>query len=221
MLELWYRHLRGPGNYKGDICLFTNVEELPFSDIITIPVDMSTLDMKKFWCERVVKYENVPSYNYDVVFHYDMDILAVGDINPLFPEDDDENLWTASSLFPVHHWWNAGDFLNRCQYWYYNKVSHWKKVTGYSAAVFGCRSEWWRVYMSKWAALIESHTGAMPRLGDQSFLNLAAAKRLFPIKSFPLDVLMQTEWKVTDRSRLLHFAGVKDRLKAMEEHSIL
>ncbi len=221
MLELWYRHLRGPGEYTGDICLFTNMENLPFKDIIKINVDMSTLDMRKFWCERVVRYDRVPSKDYDVVLHYDMDILAVGDVNPMFPSESDDRFWTASSLFPVHHWWNAGDFLSKYQYWYYNKVSPWRKVTGYSAAVFGCRSVHWRDYMSKWAGLIKSHTGKMPRLGDQSFLNLAASKQLFPIKSYPLDVLMQTGWEVTEKSRLLHFAGVKDRLAAMEAHSLI
>lgn len=221
MLDLWYRHLRGPGRYEGDIALCTNHASVPYDDVRIIPVDLDATDLRQFWCERVINHGRIPAADYDVVFHFDMDILAVGPIPSLFPPPGDDHLWTASSIVPVHHWFNAGNFYWKP--WSFTRRMIGKALgsKGYSAAIFGCRSEHWSTYMDRWAELIRAYKGPLLPLGDQSFLNLAAARRRFPIRSFPLDVVQQNRWHVGPNARVFHFAGVPDRVRVMERHAIV
>src|SRR5262245_26940345 len=110
-VDVWIDHVRGPGAYTGDVILFTNVEKMERPDLIVRPFDGVPEDAKRAHLHRALSYRIVPIASYDVAMQMDLDLLAVDDLNPLFPTDT--RMWAAPSDACTLDWRHAWTLLPR------------------------------------------------------------------------------------------------------------
>ena len=92
---MWLDHLRGPGQYRGDVILFTNIDGMAREGVTQRPYPNVPTDARCAHVDRVLSYYIVPVEQYEVGHadgHY---LLTVADINQSFPTD--EKLWAAPS----------------------------------------------------------------------------------------------------------------------------
>jgi hypothetical protein len=206
MLGLWYDHLRGPGNYAGDVLLFTNVAGVERQGLKTLALANVPTDVRHAHMHRVLSYNDVPVGDYDVAMQMDLDILAVGDVNPLFP--DDERLWAARSQLRTLDWVHAWTLLPRWQRAAY-RLSGWRmREIGASACVVASATSAWERNFGAWARLIRAHgDNEPPYQADQSFLNLLVLKRTVPVVCWPAEAIRHRDWDDAAGARLLHFPG--------------
>lgn len=218
MLDLWHRHLRGPGRYTGDIILFTNCEHLALPGIRTLPFAGWAHEARNFFHARVLNHVNVPANDYDVVLQTDLDILAVNDVSPLFQLDSPFRAAASGlNLYDARHVGNARQF----------PFDFWRKWLpgqharrGVSACVFACQGTQWTPCMSAWSRLTRQHQHKPLAYSDQTILNLAYARRSFPIRSFPPSYILHRDWGIHPDTILLHFPLV-GRLDFMRKFSLV
>ena len=123
LLDLWLDHLRGPGKYTGDIILFTNLERIERDGLLLRPMPNVPVDQRRAHMHRILCYDLVPAGDYDVALQADLDVLAVDDVNPLFPKD--ESLWAAPSDLLMLEWRHAWTLLPKWQRAAY-KLTGWR-----------------------------------------------------------------------------------------------
>jgi hypothetical protein len=206
LLSLWFDHLRGPGRYTGDVLLFTNMEGVARPGLLLRPVRKVPADPHHVFLQRVLTYDEVPVRDYDMAMQMDLDILAVDDVAPLFPQDD--RLWAAPSNLRTLDWRQAWTLL-----------PHWRKAVhrlsrcrmrelGVSACVVASAAATWDRNFGAWAAVIRAHGDRpQPRQADQSFLNLLYLQRRIPIARWPAELIPHRDWDEAVHARLLHFPG--------------
>jgi hypothetical protein len=206
MLDLWFNHLRGPGLYAGDILLFTNLQGLERPGLMLRPLRDVPTDAAQAFVQRVLTYQDVPVQGYDVAMQMDLDMLAVDDVNPLFPRDD--RLWAAPSDLRMLDWRHAWTLMPRWRR-AVHKLSGWRMAeTGASACVVASAAATWERNFGAWARAIRTHGDRpLPRQSDQSFLNLLLLNRTVPIACWPAELIRHRDWDQAVHARLLHFPG--------------
>jgi hypothetical protein len=110
-LDIWLDHLRGPGCYRGDVLLFSNVQNMQRQELQVQPFENVPANDRRAHLHRALSCRDVPVRDYDVAMQMDLDLLAVNDINPLFPRDT--RLWAAPSDAPTLDWRHAWTLLLR------------------------------------------------------------------------------------------------------------
>jgi hypothetical protein len=205
MFALWFDHLRGPGQYAGDVLLFTNVDGMARPGLRLLPFNNVPTDVRRAHMHRVLCYDQVPIADYDVAMQMDLDILAVADVNPMFPRDG--RLWAARSQLRTLEWVHAWTLLPRWRRAAY-KLSGWRmREVGVSACVVASATSAWEKNFGTWARLIRDHGDRTPpHQADQSFLNLVRLKHAVPIESWQPEVIRHRDWGEPG-ARLLHFPG--------------
>jgi hypothetical protein len=208
LLDLWYEHLRGPGGYTDDILLFSSVEDVGRKGLIVQPFTEVPADSRRAFLQRVLWYDHIPVRNYDVAMQLDLDVLAVADINQLFPRD--ERLWTAPSDLLALEWRHAWTLLPK---WRRagHKLTGWRmKELGVSACVVASATTTWERNFGSWARLIANHGDRpTPHFADQSFLNLMFVNGTVPISSWPRGLIVHQNWDQWPDAFLLHFPGAR------------
>jgi hypothetical protein len=206
LLDFWFDHLRGPGRYAGDVLLFTNVPNVGRRGLMLRPLRDVPRDPAHAFLQRVLTYDEVPAHDYDVVMQMDLDMLAVDDVNPLFPTDD--RLWAAPSDLRTLDWRHAWTLIPRWRR-LVHKVSGWRMTEmGASACVVASASRTWERNFGAWARVIRAHGNRpLPRQSDQSFLNLLRLTRAVPMACWPADLIRHRDWDRAGHARLLHFPG--------------
>ncbi|HET7217934.1 MAG TPA: hypothetical protein VFJ02_07790 [Vicinamibacterales bacterium] len=204
MVDMWLDHLRGPGNYRGDVILFTNVETFDHPELILRPFPNVPADPLRAHLHRALSYRLVPVHDYDVAMQMDLDLLAVDDINPLFPRDT--RLWAAPSTataLDYRHAWTLLPLWRRRAY----KLFGWRmNEPGVSACVVASAAATWEQNFGAWAQLIRAHGDRkIPRLADQGFLNLLYFTRRVPMSRWPFAAIRHSDWDTATGARLLHF----------------
>jgi hypothetical protein len=203
-LDVWLDHLRGLGAYQGDVILFTNVANMSRPGLIVRPFDGVPADPRLAHVHRALSYRIVPVRDYDVVMQMDQDLLAVADINPLFPTDG--RLWAASSDAFTLDWRHAWTLLPRWRRGLH-KLSGWRTdELGVSACVVASAADTYERNFGAWARLIENHGDRpLPHLADQSFLNLLYFKRSVPMTRWPPPLIRHQNWETAVDACILHF----------------
>ena len=203
-VDVWLDHLRGPGRYQGDVILFTNVEPLDHPDLILRRFPNVPPDPQRAHLHRALSYGLMPVNDYDVAMQMDLDLLAVRDINPLFPRDT--RLWAAPSnatALDYRHAWTLLPLWRRRAHRYFG----WRiDEPGVSACVVASATATWEKNFGAWARLIRAHgTRKIPRLADQSFLNLLYFTQRVPMARWPAEAICHRDWDAASDARLLHF----------------
>jgi hypothetical protein len=203
-LDIWLDHLRGPGAYEGDVILYTNVAGIRWPDLIVRPFDGVPADPRRAHLHRALSYRIVPVQQYDVVMQMDLDLLAVDDINPLFPTD--RQMWAAPSDACTLDWRHAWTLLPRWRR-RFHKLFGWRThELGVSACVVASAAETFEKNFGAWARVIEEHDDReIPHLADQSFLNLVYFKRLVPMTRWDPTLICHQNWEAAVGARVLHF----------------
>jgi hypothetical protein len=203
-LDVWLDHLRGPGAYAGDVLLFANIAGIERPDLIVRPFENVPADDRRAHLHRVLSYRDVPAENYDVAMQMDLDLLAVDDINPLFPRDT--RLWAAPSDAATLDWRHAWTLLPRWQRGVY-KLFKWRmSELGVSACVVASAAETWEKNFGAWARVIRDRGDRpIPHLADQSFLNFLYLKRIVPMTRWSPQLIRHRDWERAVGARLLHF----------------
>jgi hypothetical protein len=207
-VDVWLDHLRGPGSYGGDVILFTNVftnvAQISRGDLIVRPFDGVPADARLAHLHRALSYRIVPARNYDVVMQMDLDVLAVADLNPLFPTD--RQLWAAPSDACTLDWRHAWTLLPRWRRGLHKFFGWRTDELGVSACVVGSAAETFEKNFGAWARVIEQHGNReLPHLADQSFLNLVYFKRIVPMTRWSPRLICHQHWETADSACLLHF----------------
>jgi hypothetical protein len=207
-VDVWLDHLRGPGRYSGDVHLLTNVDGIKRPDLIVRPFENVPADARRAHLHRALSYREVPVGDYDVAMQMDLDLLAVDDIDPLFPRDT--RLWAAPSDAATLDWRHAWILLPRWQR-AVHKLSGWRmREPGVSACVVASATSAWERNFGGWARLIAAHGDRpLPHLADQSFLNLLYFRRTVPMARWPAEYIRHRNWDRAVGARLLHFPCAK------------
>jgi hypothetical protein len=203
-LDTWLDHIRGPGCYTGDVLLFTNVAGIGRPGLMTRPFRNVPADPRQAHLHRALSYNQVPVRDYDVAMQMDLDLLAVADVNPLFPSDT--RLWAAPSDATTLDWRHAWTLLPRWRR-ALHKFSGWRmNEPGVSACVVASATATWQLNFGRWARLILDHGDRpLPHLADQSFLNLLYFERLVPMTRWSPELIRHREWDTAVGARLFHF----------------
>jgi len=164
-LDVWLDHLRGPGNYTSDVILFTNVGGIWRPDLIVLPYENVPADARRAHVHRALSYRSVPVGDYDVAMQMDLDLLAVDDINPLFPVDG--RLWAAPSDAATLDWRHAWTLLPRWRRGAH-KLTGWRMgEPGVSACAVASATSAWERNFGAWARAIRDHGDRpLPHLSD-------------------------------------------------------
>jgi hypothetical protein len=206
MMSRWFDHLRGPGQFKGDVLLFTNIAGVKRPGLKLQPLEDVPADPRRAHMHRVLCYDRVPVRDYDVAMQMDLDILARDDVNRLFPSD--ERLWAARSQLRTLEWVHAWTLLPRWRRGLY-RYSGWRmREMGASACVVASATSAWEKNFGAWARLIRAHGDREPPYqADQSFLNLLVLKRTVPIVCWPKELIRHRDWDTAQGAVLFHFPG--------------
>ena len=205
-LDMWYQHLRHSGRYTGDILLFTNRPDVRVPGLLIEPLPDVPPDPGRAFLHRVLHYGQVPIASYDVAMQMDLDILAVDNVNPLFPTDD--RLWAAPSNLRLLDWRHLGEVLPRWRRGLHRFTGWRMRELGVSACVVASARSSWERNFGAWARAIREHGDRpLPRQFDQSFLNLLALRRTVPMARWAHDVIVHRDWDSAPNARLLHFPG--------------
>jgi len=203
-LDVWLDHLRGPGAYAGDVILFTNVAQVSRRDLIVRPFDDVPADARRAHLHRALSYRIVPIQDYDVVMQMDLDLLAVDDINQLFPTD--RRMWAAPSDARTLDWRHALPLLPRWGRGLHKLLGWRTNELGVSACVVASAAETFHTNFGAWAAAIERHGAReLPHLADQSFLNLVYFKRIVPLTRWSPKLIRHQNWDTAVGACLFHF----------------
>ena len=206
LLDLWYEHLRGPGQYTGDVLLFSSLGGLERPGLLVSPFGAVPADARRAFLQRVLWYDRVPSREYDVVLQLDLDALAMSDVNRMFPSD--ERLWAAPSDLRMLEWRQAWTLLPKWRRGVH-KLTGWRMAEmGVCACSVASATTTWERNFGSWARLVRSHGGRpVPSLSDQSFLNLLFLKRTVPMATWSRDAIVHLNWDRSPDACLLHFPG--------------
>jgi hypothetical protein len=213
LLHRWYDHLRGPGLYAGDVVVFSNVRIIARPGLLVRPFDDVPADPRRAFMHRILSYDRVPLDQYDVAMQMDLDVLAVKDVNRLFPHD--ERLWAAPSDLPMMEWRQAWTLLPKWRRGLH-KLTGWRMHDpGASACVAASATQAWERNFGTWARLIRAHGNRpAPHWADQSFLNLLLLERTVPIARWPRELIVHREWDDAPGACLLHFPGTRKQQMA-------
>ena len=206
LLDLWYAHLRGPGQYTGDVLLFSSVKDVERPGLTVQPFQSVPADSRRAFLQRVLWYDHVPAREYDVAIQLDLDVLAMTDVDRMFPRD--EQLWAAPSDLLTLDWRHAWTLLPKWRR-AVHKFSGWRmNEWGVSASVVGSATTAWEKNFGAWARLIRKHGDRpVPHFSDQSFLNLLFLKRTVPITPWSRELIVHQNWEQTPGACLMHFPG--------------
>lgn len=209
MLQVWLEHLRGPGRYTGDVLLLSNVPGIGLPGLNVEPLPHVPADSRRAFMHRILAYDRVPIRDYDVAMQTDLDVLAVDDVYPLFPKD--EQLWASPSDLRTLEWRQAWTLLPKWRRGLH-KLTRWRmNELGASACVVASATSAWERNFGSWARLIREHgERPAPHFADQSFLNLLFLTKTVPIARWPRDVIVHQSWEERlGAARLLHFPGAR------------
>lgn len=218
MYDLWWRHLRGPGRYQGDIILFSNLPGLERPDVQVRPIlTLSHIPDELFYA-RVQNYPSVPASAYDVVLQTDLDVLAIRDVAPLFQLTTP--FQAATSGLPLFHAGHLGNARNFPMDFWRRYLPGAQHRLGVSASVFACAGAHWSVYMRRWAELVNRYRSRALPFHDQTLLNLAYARQTFPIQPYPVHYIRHQDWASHPEAILWHFPIGDIRLDVMRQHAV-
>ena len=209
LLGLWLNHLRGPGRYTGDVMLFSNIPGIERSGVLVRPLPDMPADIRRAHMIRVLSYDRVPVREYDVALQMDLDVLAVDDVNVLFPQDD--RLWAAPSDLRTLDWTHAWTLLPKWRR-AAHKLTGWRmREPGVCACAVGSATAVWERNFGSWARVIRGHGDRPPpHYGDQSFLNLLFLTHTVPMACWSRSLIVHKDWETRlVGARLLHFPGAR------------
>ena len=202
--DVWLDHLRGPGAYRGDVMLFTNVPGMQRPDLIMRPLENVPAEPRRAHVHRALSYEDVPVRDYDVAMQMDLDLLAVADLDPLFPRDT--RLWAAPSDGTTLDWRHAWTLLPRWRRGAHKLLGWRMNEAGVSACVVASATSTWEHNFGAWARVIRKHGDRpLPHMADQSFLNLLYLDQVVEMTRWPADAIRHRDWDRAIGARLLHF----------------
>jgi hypothetical protein len=203
-LDMWLDHLRGPGRFAGDVILFTNVDGIGRDGVMQRPYPDVPADSRRAHVHRALSYRLVPAENYDVAMQMDLDLLAVDDVNQLFPTDT--RLWAAPSDAAALDWRHAYPLLPRWRRWAH-RFSGWRMdQLGVSACVVASKTSVWERNFGAWARAIQQHGDRpLPHMSDQSFLNLIYFKQAVAMTRWSPKLIYHRDWDSARGACLLHF----------------
>jgi hypothetical protein len=203
-LDMWLAHVRGPGRFEGDVILFTNIDGIAPKGAFVRAFPDVPADARRAHVHRALSYGLVPAGDYDVAMQMDLDLLAVADINPLFPRD--ERLWAAPSDAAMLDWRHAYPLLPRRRRWLH-RFSGWRMhELGVSACVVASATSVWERNFGAWARAIRDHADRpLPHLADQSFLNLIYFTQGVDMCRWPPHLIRHRDWDTAAGACLLHF----------------
>jgi hypothetical protein len=203
-LDIWLDHLRGPGQYSGDIILFTNVDGFAPAGVTVREYPGVPADPRRAHVHRALSYQLVPIEHYDVAMQMDLDLLAVDDVNQLFPTDT--KLWAAPSDAAALDWRHAYTLLPRWRRWSH-RFSGWRMGDpGVSACVVASKTSVWDQNFGAWARAIRAHGDRpLPHMSDQSFLNLIFFRQLVEMDRWPPRLIRHRDWDAAVGACLFHF----------------
>jgi hypothetical protein len=203
-IDNWLAHIRGPGRYTGDVILFTNIQGIGHPDLTVLPFDGVPADARRAHLHRALSYHLVPVHEHDVAMQMDLDILAINDVNPLFPTDT--RLWAAPSDACTLDWRHAWTLLPRWRRGIH-KLFRWRmSELGVSACVVASATSTWEKNFGAWARVIQEHGDRpVPHLADQSFLNYLYLVRRVPMTRWSPELIRHRDWDTAVGARLLHF----------------
>lgn len=203
MAEIWEASLRGPGRFTGDIKL---LEPTTFHQ--GFPKTTA----------RVTSYEAVPFPDYDAVLHIDLDAIAVGDVNTLFPTDD--RFWVAPSNLRTIEPFHTLNITSSTEQFLRKIISSRARGLGISASIFSARSSVFPEYMRKWDAITRALHGKLENpmsVEDQGYLNVLYLRHSIPFHVYDREVIQHKDHKLTKRARIFHFAGAPNRVQTMHD----
>ncbi len=219
MYDLWWKHLRGPGRYEGDIILFSNLPGLERPGVHIRPIEHHGKTPDDVYYARVRNYPSVPAADYDVVLQTDLDILAVNDVAPLFQLTAPFQAATSGlALFHPGHLGNARHFP-----WdsWRRFLPGTRRRLGVSASVFACAGPQWNTCMGCWTELVDRHQHKPLMYHDQTLLNLAYARQAIRIHPYPASYIRHQDWALHPDAILWHFPVGDIRLDVMRQHALL
>ncbi|XZE54240.1 hypothetical protein SH139x_000194 [Planctomycetaceae bacterium SH139] len=220
MIDLWARHLRGPGQFEGDIKLITNSPKLAPDGVGIIEFSEECKDVVDLFSQRILNLEEMDFGNYDRVLHLDLDILSVNSVEPLFACD--ERLHVASSQMDVAHVLHAGYQMKAWK----RGIVRWLSPAGRARGANCCAVSFHTLHqqtaLRPWCDTIRQFSRFPPRppLGDQTMLNLAIYLEHCAVSRYPLGWVQHSNWRQSDEAILWHFPAA-DRLSVMMSHAII
>lgn len=172
-----------------------------------------------FFSFRIFNHAEVPAEKYDSVLQLDIDIIAVKDIEPLFPRGN--AMWVTWSNFGALGWEHARHIMPRWRYGLYRLNPKTRHTPGVSACFVGCKGEHYHDYLERWTRLMRDGEAKYPtpHLREQSYLNLAWLKSLFPMEIVGRDKFQHGGQSLNDGVRMWHFPNVPDRLNVMKDRA--
>jgi len=218
--------LRGPGRYDGDIAVLSDgsfPEGTPGVTIHRLPAasDVFGIRSAKLGAARVLDVAR-----YDRILWLDSDVIAVGDVAPLFAflrrglaagDERPFNTLRAPSV---------GGCLSR-----WERLRH-RFRWGINAGVFCAEAGVFGEYLDLWHAEIERYRASLHRWIDQPPLNALIVRRRIEFTPYPpgwieLPLLYEfmgkgRRFKLRPETKLLHYCGHPDKkemLSRMQAHA--
>lgn len=205
MARFFVRSMRGLGEYKGDIMVFTDADiKIESAEVINIG---KRADFKANYLARTECRKHIDPSKYDWIFITDSDVAALYDVNPIFEAPRDAIYYREAML----SWKHQGQCMTK---------EEWEKCVNANCDGINCGmlvipSEWYMDLMEKWEVEVTRCQKCMTLYNvDQNALNAIRMRGEFKWKTFaPLDVKivravnmrhMQREpWKW--RFRMMHY----------------
>ncbi len=227
VVELWLAHLRGPGGHRGDTLLFTDSPEaLARLDVRTAPFGGPAATPAELFLRRVRNGLRIEAEGHTAIVQMDLDMLAIAPLEGFFPRDG--ALWAAASGLDLFERRHLGYFFPRGwrRRWEALRAGlRRRRRPPVSACLVAARGDRWRGHLERWCAAIEQAAAAVPEapppLGDQTVLNLVHHRGWIPVRAFPESWIQHRGWAPGPETRVLHFAGVPDRLAAMRRFAVV
>jgi hypothetical protein len=217
--------LRGPGRYRGDVAVLTDgtfPEGAPGTTVVRLPEAKDAFAIK---CVKLEAARVLDVARYDRVLWLDADVIALGDVAPLF-EFCRRGL-AAGDERPFNTL--RAPSVGGC-------LSPWERLRhrfrwGINAGVFCVEGSLVGRYLDLWHAEVHRHRAALGRWIDQPPLNALIVRRRIEFRPYPpgwielplLYELMGKRRKFTLRpgTKLLHYCGHPDKsemLRRMAAH---
>lgn len=219
MLDLWTRHLRGPGEYQGDVRVITNLESIGRSDL--------SLEHLSIECQTISDAQSLKGVTlcgsavneFDSVLYLDLDILAISPISELFARDDSLRAARSSiSMLDARH---AGNFLSPAARYFYRLFPRSRRDAANTCAVSFC-PEHRSKSIDEYAQAIDEARSKNARLplGDQTVFNWCLWSKKFAASLYPRGWIQHSRWQRQPGTILWHFPA-SDRLNVMKRLAIV
>lgn len=219
MLDLWLQHLRGPGQYSGDIALVSNLPDVRRVGVRVVSPQVECHTVSDVQLLKVMGLCEMDLTPYGSVLHLDLDILAVGPVEPLFAQD--HRIHTARSTIAMLDRRHAGHYVSPAMRRVWSCFPKSWIATANTCAI-SIRPEEGRRAMQRYLDLIRQTRERCPNppLGDQTVLNWGMWRGDCRVELYPHGWIQHSNWVRSDEAILWHFP-TSDRLKVMQRQALV